>query len=266
MRVTVTDDELASPSARPTSPDPGTTVPQPAAAPPRDSWPVRVAAFAEVVACSDAPTQLLLIQMLAWLGLRPLLSDGRLSMAYVATLSLVDTAALIFLMLWFLRRHREAPGQIFLGTRPVAQEARLGVLLAPAIVLLVVVAFALIQQFAPWLHNVTDNPLESLVQTPRDAVTFGIVAIVAGGIREEMQRAFILRRFERHLGGRTVGLVVFSAAFGAGHLLQGWDAAVITAGLGLVWGVVYLTRGSIVAPMVSHACFNAIEILRHLAQ
>ncbi len=262
----MTDDERASPSAPPTSPAPGTTVPQPGAASPPASWPVRVAAFAEVVACSDVPTQLLLIQVLAWLGLRPLLSDGRLSMAYVATLSLIDTAALIFLMLWFLRRHREAPGRIFLGTRPVAREARLGVLLAPAIVLLVLVAFVLIQQFAPWLHNVTDNPLESLVQTPRDAVTFGLVAIVAGGIREEMQRAFILRRFERHLGGRMVGLVVFSAAFGAGHLLQGWDAAVITAGLGLVWGAVYLTRGSIVAPMVSHACFNTIEILRHLAQ
>ena len=238
----------------------------PPATPPRTGWLARVAAFAEVVACSDVPTQLLMIQLLAWAGVRPLLSGGRLSMAYVATLSLVDAVLLIGLMLWFLAQHRESPRQMFLGTRPVAREVQLGVLLAPAIVLFVLTAFFLIQWLAPWLHNVTENPLESLVQTPFDALTFGIVAIVAGGVREEMQRAFILRRFERHLGGRTIGLVVFSAAFGAGHLLQGWDAAVITAGLGVVWGVVYLARGSIVAPMVSHACFNTIEIVRHMAQ
>ena len=56
--------------------------------------------------------------------------------------------------------------------------------------------------------------------------------MVAGGLREEVQRAFILHRFERHLGGAAIGLVVFSVAFGLGHLVQGRDAAVITGLLG----------------------------------
>ena len=77
-----------------------------------------------------------------------------------------------------------------------------------------------------------------------------------------MQRAFLLDRFERHLGPAWVGVVVLSALFGLGHLLQGWDAAITTGVLGAFWAVIYLRRRSIVAPLVSHALFNSLEIVR----
>jgi membrane protease YdiL (CAAX protease family) len=89
-------------------------------------------------------------------------------------------------------------------------------------VLLIAAAVLLISQYvAPWLHNVPDNPLAGLLQSPRDRWLFAIVALVAGGVREEVQRAFLLTRFEQHLGGARVGLIVTSVAFGLGHLLQG---------------------------------------------
>lgn len=225
----------------------------------------RLGALFEVVLCSDLPTQLLLMQVLALIGVRPFVEGGQLSMTYVAVLSLSDTALLVAIMLWLLSRHGERPHDVFIGPRSIGRELRLGVLLVPGIVVLVVGVFTFVQRFAPWLHTVPENPLESLIGTPRDAAVFAVVAIVAGGVREEMQRAFILRRFEQHLGGGAAGLVVSSVAFGAGHIIQGWDAAIITALLGLIWGVVYLRRRSIVAPMVSHSSFNLIEIVRHLA-
>jgi membrane protease YdiL (CAAX protease family) len=107
--------------------------------------------------------------------------------------------------------------------------------------------------------------LQDLVRTPTDAVLFAVVLIVAGGVREEVQRAFLLRRFDRWLGGARVGLVVTSVAFGAGHFIQGADAAVATAVLGAFWGVVYLRRRSIGAPVVSHAGFNLVQVLQYLA-
>jgi membrane protease YdiL (CAAX protease family) len=129
--------------------------------------------------------------------------------------------------------------------------------------LLVVALLAAIQQFAPWLHNVPDNPLEGLAASGAgSAVLFGVVAIIAGGVREELQRAFLLRRFERHLGGPVVGVVVLSVAFGAGHFLQGWDAMIATGTLGLFWTLLYLHRRSSIAPVVSHAGFNSLEVLR----
>ena len=91
---------------------------------------------------------------------------------------------------------------------------------------------------------------------------FAMVAIVAGGIREELQRAFLLRRFERHLGGAFVGVLVLNVAFGFAHQLQGWDVAITTGALGVFWAIVYLRRRSSVAPIVSHAGFNTLESLR----
>jgi membrane protease YdiL (CAAX protease family) len=94
---------------------------------------------------------------------------------------------------------------------------------------------------------------------------FAGLVVVAGGVREELQRAFLLRRFEQSLGGSTVGVVVASTAFGIGHIVQGADAVVATALLGAFWGVVYLRRRSVVAPMVSHSGFDLLQVAQFLA-
>jgi membrane protease YdiL (CAAX protease family) len=92
-----------------------------------------------------------------------------------------------------------------------------------------------------------------------------VVVVIAGGVREELQRAFLLRRFERWLGGRGVGIVVTSTAFGAGHWIQGADAAVATGLLGAFWAIVYLRRQSSVAPVVSHSGFNLLQLAQFVA-
>ena len=117
-----------------------------------------------------------------------------------------------------------------------------------------------IARLAPWLLQ-PENPLAALVHSPTDAVLLAAIGMVSGGLREEVQRAFILHRFEQYLGGARVGLLLFSVLFGLGHYYQGWAAAIVTGLLGLSWGGVYLWRRSIVAPVVSHAAFNLLETL-----
>lgn len=223
----------------------------------------RTVALLEVLLCSDFPTQLLLAATFAVFGFRPL-ADGSLSLAYVAALSLTDTVFLIGLIVLFLRVRGEDPRRVFFGTRPLVSEARAGVPLLFVAFGVALVVMLTAQALAPWLHTVAHNPLQDLVQSPRQAALFAMVLIVAGGIREEVQRAFLLQRFERWLGGARVGLIVTSLAFGAGHFIQGADAAVATATLGAFWGAVYLRRRSIVAPVVSHAGFNLVQILQFL--
>ena len=229
-------------------------------------WHQRLTALVEVTLCSGYPTQLLLIAVLAVMGLTPIDESGTLSLSYIFLLSMTDTVLLLFLIFYFLRQHGEHPAEIFFGDRPHRTELRLGLVLTPVVIGLALGGASLLQHLWPALRNVPENPFESLLSSPWRAAVFAVVAVVAGGVREELQRAFILRRFEQHLGGASVGLVVFSVAFGAGHLLQGWDAALVTAMLGVVWGVVFLTRRSVIAPMVSHAGFNILEIVRHLSQ
>ena len=128
----------------------------------------------------------------------------------------------------------------------------------------VLVLLGLIITLAPQLHNVQRNPMADLMQNPRDAVIFAFVVMIAGGVREEIQRGFILHRFSHYLGGGAVGVIVHSSLFGLGHVDQGWDAALTVGVLGALWGTIYLVRRSVVAPMVSHAGFNLTQLLKFL--
>lgn len=222
----------------------------------RNRW----TALAEVILCSGFPTQLALIFAFAMMGFQPLLPDGTLSLAYVAILSLVDAVLLIGLVFLFLMASGDDPRTVLLGHRPLGREVGFGLLLVPLVFALVVGISALILRYAAWLHNLEQNPLEALLKTPLDAAIFAVVAVGAGGLREEIQRAFILTRFEQSLGGAPLGILLFSIVFGAGHMLQGYDAAIVTGVLGALWGYVYWRRRSIVAPFISHAAFNLIEV------
>jgi membrane protease YdiL (CAAX protease family) len=225
----------------------------------------RTVALIEVLLCSDYPTQFALNATFTAAGFRAQSPEGALNIGFVMVLSLADTVFLVGLMVVFLLAHGERPRDVFFGGKPVVQEARAGIPLtfvAFGIALLVLLSTRLM---APWLHTVEHNPLQDLMRTRRDAVMFAILVVIAGGVREELQRAFLLRRFERWLGGSTVGVVATSASFGIGHLLQGVDAVIATALLGAFWGIVYLRRRSVVAPMVSHSGFDLLQVAQFLA-
>jgi membrane protease YdiL (CAAX protease family) len=223
----------------------------------------RLIALAEIFLCSSLPTQILLQMLLVQAGWDPTTASGGFSLPFVLTMSLADAALLIVLMVVLTRAHGESVSALWFGGRPVVRETLLGIALVPAVFLLVVVLLNVTRLLAPSLHNVPTNPLEELARGgPANAAAFGIVAIVAGGVREELQRAFLLRRFEQHLGGAAVGVIILSIAFGLGHAVQGWDAAITTGSLGAFWAVLYLRRRSSIAPVVSHAGFNSLEVLR----
>jgi uncharacterized protein len=224
---------------------------------------LRLAALVEVVLCSGFPTQVAIAGVLATVGITPYGPRGELLAGYVFAVSLLDAAAIVSLVAWFLHAHGERFTTVLFGGRPLVREALRGVWQVPVVFLIVVVVMLTVRHAFPWLHNIEKNPFEGLIQTRLDALLFALVAIVGGGVREEVQRAFILHRFDRYLGGGRVGLAVSSLAFGLGHVIQGRDVAVATAALGAFWGWVYLRRRSIASTVVSHSGFNAAEIFRY---
>jgi membrane protease YdiL (CAAX protease family) len=151
------------------------------------------------------------------------------------------------------------------GPRPVAREAALGVVLLPVMFILAGLVLLTLHRYAPELRNVPRNPLEDMLQNRRDAMMFAVVGMVAGGVREEIQRAFILHRFDQFLGGGALGVVLYSIVFGLGHADQGWDATITVALLGAIWGTIYLLRRSVIAPMVCHAGFNLAQVIKFVA-
>ena len=240
----------------PTPPPPPVAI----ARPQRDALPWWFALM-QVFLVSGIPTQTVLLIPLLLMGV-PLLDGDNISLELFATLSLLDTAFVALLIRLFLTLSKETSQSVFFGNRPVGREALLGVLLIPVVFGVVLAIVLGLREIAPWMHNVPKSPLEAYMRTPTDATIFVVVVILAGGVREELQRAFILHRFEQRLGGIWVGLTAFSLAFGLLHIDQGFDAAIAVGTLGLFWGLLYIKRRSAVMAMVNHAGFNAGQVLQ----
>jgi membrane protease YdiL (CAAX protease family) len=216
-------------------------------------------ALAEVILCSGYPTQMVIAIALLAFGIGPG-ADGNPSAGFIFGLSALDTLLLLTLVFTFLHRSRESPRALFIGERQPGPEIRLGLLMVPGLIALIIGLQLLLRTIAPSLHNVPTSPFDALMSSGWSIAAFLAVLIFAGGLREELQRAFLLRRFEQQLGGARIGLAVSSISFGLGHTLQGWDAAVGTAALGAIWGALYLSRRSSVATVTSHALFNVLQV------
>ena len=225
----------------------------------------RLGALVEVIICSGYPSQILLILVLRGFGMNMMTEGGQWSPPFVFTLSLIDAALVVGLVLFFLRAHHQSARRVLFGEGHILREALLGVALLPAVFMFAVLVLVMILTFAPHLHNVTHNPLEDMLRNRGDALIFAAVVMIAGGIREEVQRGFIINRFSRYLGGAGWGVVIYSVFFGLGHAEQGMDAMIVTGLLGAIWGLLYIVRRSIVASVVSHAGFNLAQLVKYLA-
>lgn len=243
----------------PAAPDlPPHPLPPMASAPPAMT-PIR--AIVEVLLCSSYPTQILVAGGLAAFGLTGLGADGSLNARFVIAVSLGDALLVAALITIFMWRNGESLAAAFVTRRPAGREVLLGLGLAPLVLVGVSLLVTIVRAAAPALHNVPVNPMGALMRDPALAVTFAVVVVIAGGVREELQRAFQLHRLTGHVCGPGLALLLTSVAFGAGHTLQGYDVAIATGVLGAAWGLLYLTRGSIVAAAVSHGAFNLAQVV-----
>jgi membrane protease YdiL (CAAX protease family) len=224
----------------------------------------RLAALVEVVICSGFPSQIVLIVILHGFGLRMTAPDGRMSPPFIFTVSLLDAVLVVSLCVFFMLVHRESPREVLFGNRTTRLEAFLGFAIFPALFVLIGIVRILLIKYVPQLHNVPVNPLESMLRNWHDAAIFCVVVVVSGGVREEVQRGFIVHRFGQYLGGAAAGVLIYSVFFGLGHVEQGYDVMVLTALLGIIWGFLYVLRRSVIASMVSHSAFDLAQLLAYM--
>ena len=92
------------------------------------------------------------------------------------------------------------------------RETLLGIAVLPAAFMLAMIVLLVILRIAPHLHNVAHNPLEDMLRSRGDALIFAAVVMIAGGVREEVQRGFIVHRCGEYLWCRVVPGVVPSTA------------------------------------------------------
>ena len=223
-------------------------------------------AAVQAILVSGLPTQLLMATVLI-LGMRmnpwgPDGDSGGMTLEFMSMVLLFDTALTAVLIRIFLEMSGETSREVFLGRRPVLGEVLRGLALLPVVFIGVTIVALGLRTVAPWLHTVEESPMLKFMNTPFEAAIFLVVVVLGAGVKEELQRAFVLRRFQQSLGGARLGLVIWSAWFGILHFEQGLDVAASISLLGLFWGVLYLKRKSVVMPMVNHAGFNAAQVIQ----
>jgi membrane protease YdiL (CAAX protease family) len=89
-----------------------------------------------------------------------------------------------------------------------------------------------------------------------------VIALLKGGLTEELWRIFCLTRFEKLFGraGLILALIAGSLVFGLGHAYQGLGTVLAEGVQGLLYAGVYLRRRSAWEPVVAHAVFDLIGI------
>jgi len=222
-------------------------------------WSARLQAVLEIVMVSSVVSGFLVSMVLAAVFGRSRLNMAEMNVEFF-TMYQLSGAAVTFLILWILMKGRgETLAGLGMNGKQWKSNVLLGILAVPCLVVLSVWIITTFRSFLPE-YALEKNPLTEMINSPKQLALFVITVIVAGGIQEEIQRAFILCRFRSHLGGAWVGLVVWSLVFGAGHYVQGAQGVLAATVLGFVFGALYLIRGNLILPMIAHAGYNTLTV------
>ncbi len=221
-------------------------------------WIDRLQAFLEVLLLSGLVSSLLASLPFGLTGRDPvaLTNDAQSVAAFI----LLEASIVLLLLLFVLRMNRETLRDLGVHRRRWISHLAVGVALVPVLFLVNAAVAMFFKGLLP-RYFLDRNPLVDLIKTPKDLAIFLCAALYAGGVKEELQRAFILNRFRDHLGGAWFGLVTWSVAFGAGHYVQGLQGVVAATMFGLLFGGLYLIRRSILAPLVAHALYDTTALL-----
>jgi uncharacterized protein len=225
--------------------------------PPHKPWMDRLLALFEVLSLSGVVSGILATLPLALINRN---SAETLSANFLSATLFLESA-FFFLILWIiLKIHNETLAG--LGLRLIHWKSNffIGLALVPVLIVINWLIAIFFKVFLP-KYFLETNPLTDSIHSPVQLIFFTFAALIAGGLKEEIQRAFIIRRFSRYLGGAGLGLLLWSLAFGAGHYVQGVQGVVTTTLLGFIFGMLYLLRGSLIGPIVAHAAYNTLALI-----
>jgi len=231
---------------------------EPIPTPTKAPWSERLQAVLEVLLVTGVVSSYLAFIPFSLLGIdhKLLLSDSK----FIAPFVLIEAGITLVLLILMLNIHQQRLTDLTGPLTRWAKNSLMGLALVPLLFLINVLVSLTLMYFLPQYFS-ERNPLLDTIRSRRDLALFILAALLAGGIKEEFQRAFILTRFREHLGGAPLGLVLWSVAFGAAHYVQGPQGMITASLFGLIFGLVYLVQKSLVSPIVAHGVYDTVVLL-----
>ena len=219
----------------------------------------RLRALFEILLLSGVPSSFLAMYCFSFIyggASQSLLKDPRI----LALFLIFESGITYSLLFAVLKVHGETMQSIGLHRNRWKSHFIVGLIVVPFLFAVNDIVVWVLQVYLP-RYYMKGNPIIDNIRTSQDLALTLVAAIIAGGILEELQRALILNRFSRYLGGAPIGLVLWSIIFGMGHYLQGTQAIVSAGIYSIIFGMLYLLRRSLIAPITAHCIYNTLTLL-----
>jgi membrane protease YdiL (CAAX protease family) len=186
--------------------------------------------------------------------------QGNMSFVLTAVATILRDLGLVGLILFFIWRNGELWSSIGWTLRHRWRDVGLGVLLF--IPMFFGAAFLeRVLQAAGFSVPSTPTPSALAAKGIGEYVLAFFLVVVVAVAEETIFRGYLVLRFKTVTASSVLALLLAAVVFALGHGYEG-TAGVVTVGtMGLVFGLVYLWRGSLVAPVVMHFLQDFLSII-----
>ena len=176
----------------------------------------------------------------------------------VAIAVIAHDLALLSLVLFFVWRNGEGFGVLGWSRAHMARETGIGL----ALFLPVFFAVAGLERLLRYAGLSAPEALPAyLVPAPGMEYLLALLFLIVVAVTEEtIFRGYLLLRFRSLTGSLIAALLLSVSIFALGHGYQGPVGIIAVGVLGLVYALIYIWRGSLVAPTVMHFVQNAIGL------
>jgi membrane protease YdiL (CAAX protease family) len=188
------------------------------------------------------------------------INQGTVGFVVTAVSTILRDLGLVALILFFLWRNREKLTQIGWTLEGAWKEALIGLLL-----------------FAPVFFGTSylDNFLQSIgLSAPSQPLPGGLSAVGPGEMvlafflvvivaisEETIFRGYQILRYNGITNSLAFSVLLSALIFSLGHGYEGSSGVVTVGVLGLIYAIIYVWRGSLVAPMVLHFLQDLLAIV-----
>lgn len=184
----------------------------------------------------------------------------QLSFTMLTVSTILRDLGLLLLILYFLWHNNETFQSIGLTSRHCEDDMVIGgILFFPTYFL----ALILQQIFFRYGYTVPDKNIEIFTGSKSifELILAVILTIVVAVTEETLFRGYLLKRFDEILHNKIGALFIATTIFALGHGYEGLVGITIVGLIGLIYGIVYLWRGSLVAPITMHLLHNSIGLV-----
>jgi membrane protease YdiL (CAAX protease family) len=176
---------------------------------------------------------------------------GSLNFTMVGVATIFRDLALVFLILFFLWRNGERVSQIGWKFTNRWKDAVIGV----AIFIPFFFGASLVDRLLKDLGfsaPATPLPFSAATKSPLEIFLAFVLVLIVAWAEETIFRGYLILRFKTITTSPLAAVLLSSFVFSLGHGYEG-SAGVVAVGLmGFIFGLVYLWRKSLVAPMTIH--------------